>query len=208
MCKWRFIALFALLGTSPLWAEDGPNPDLAYFVDGQTPDSWQWVLSDPGNWWLPVPDSGGRSGGGKVTLDNAGSDTFPNAIRLRWRSSNNWGGATITGREVDISAYEHSAELVIALKVEGRVPRDLAVKMTCGGEQCEASVNVGNHLRQMPRGEWMLLPIPLNCFSAQGLDLSKVTSPFGIGTATRLELHIAEIRLAPMAEDNKGCVTD
>ncbi len=206
MCARLFMALLTLFCTSPVWAEDGPNPDVVYFFDGQTPDNWQWVLSDPDNWWMAVPDSGGTSGGGKVTLANAESDAFPGAVKLNWRGSSNWGGVSIIGREVDLSAYEHTAELAIAVKVESKIPRNLTVKMTCDGENCEATVNVASHLRQMSRGEWMLLPIPLNCFSSKGLDLSKVTSPFSMGTESRLELQIAEISLVPMAEGSAGCV--
>ncbi|HEY7885072.1 MAG TPA: putative glycoside hydrolase [Cellvibrionaceae bacterium] len=194
-----------LLGSLSLSAQQPINPNFFYFTQGQTPDTWQWVLADPGNWWQPIEDAGGKSGGGKVTLSSAGSEQFPGAIKLQWGRGDSWGSATISGREVDLSRFEHSAELVVALKVESRVPGTVNIKLACG-EDCEAEVNVADNLKKLPRGQWMVLPLPLDCFASAGLDLSKVSSPFSVGTQGRFELHIAEISLAPMAEGDEGCV--
>ncbi|UTF61565.1 putative glycoside hydrolase [Gilvimarinus sp. DA14] len=197
--------VFLLLSCSFSWAQQGPNSNFIYFTEGQTPDPWHWVLADPGNWWMPVEDDGGRSANGKVTLTSAKDKDFPGAISLKWKKSDDWGSVTLSGGMLDISKFEQAAELVIAMRVNTKVPATVNVKMACG-EDCEAEVNVADNLKNMKRGQWMALPIALDCFSANGVDLSKVNWPFSIGTAGKLELDIVEISLAPMAEGEEGCV--
>ncbi len=198
------VAVIAAVFCLPLAAQQ-VNPNFVYFTQGQTPDAWEWVLADPDNWWQPVTDEGGKSAGGKVTLASAESEQFPGAVKLVWSGGDKWGSATISGRTLDLSAFEQSAELVIALKVESKVPNTVNVKMACG-ENCEAEVNIADNLKQVTRGQWVALPLALDCFAATGLDLSKINWPFSIGTQGKLELHIAEISLGPMAEGDEGCV--
>lgn len=199
-----FVVLMAVCSV-PVFAQQPPNPNFIYFTQGQTPENWEWVLADPDNWWKPVPDAGGESESGKVTLSDAGSEQFPGAVKLKWGGGDKWGSATISGRTLDLSAFEHSAELVVALKVESRVPATVNVKMACG-EDCEAEVNIADNLKQVTRGQWVAFPLALDCFVASGLDLSKINWPFSIGTQGKLELHIAEISLGPLAEGDEGCV--
>ncbi|MCP8897693.1 putative glycoside hydrolase [Gilvimarinus xylanilyticus] len=186
-------------------AQDSPNPNFVYFTQGKTPGNWQWILSDPGNWWMPIDDSGGSSANGKITLSNAGDEDFPGAVKLKWKRSDDWGAATISGGQVDLAKFEQAAEIAIAMRVMSKVPSVVNVKMACG-EGCEAEVNVAENLKQMPRGQWMALPLALDCFTANGLDLSKLNWPFAIGTSGQLELDIVEISLAPLAEGDEGCV--
>ncbi|WP_020210158.1 putative glycoside hydrolase [Gilvimarinus chinensis] len=202
----RSIYCLALLVLANLcFAQSSPNSNYVYFTQGQTPDPWHWVLADPGNWWMPVEDTGGQSGKGKVSLASAEDKDFPGAISLKWKKSDDWGSVTLSGGMLDLSKFEHAAELVIALRVNSKVPSTVNVKMACG-EGCEAEVNVADNLKNMKRGQWMALPIALDCFSASGVDLSKINWPFSIGTAGKLELDIVEVSLAPMAEGEEGCV--
>lgn len=187
-------------------ADEAPlNPTFMYFAQGQTPDAWHWVLSDPSNWWQPIEANQGKSASGKLTLSSAASERFPGAVKLNWGRGDKWGSASISGLQVDLSAYEQAAELKIAIKVTSRVPSSVKVSMSCG-EDCKADVDVANNLKSMPRGQWMVLPLALNCFAANGVDLAQVTSPFSIGSSGRLELHIAEVSLGAMAEGDQGCL--
>lgn len=186
-------------------ANDVINPDFVYFTQGQTPGTWQWVLADPGNWWQPIPDSGGASAKGKVRLENAGDESFPGAIKLKWSKSSDWGSVSLSGAPVNLAKYEHAAELVLAVKVMTKVPDTVDLMMHCG-EGCEAKVNIAANLKQGPRKQWFALPLALDCFTANGLDLTKLSGPFSLGTGGKFELHIAEISLATLAEGDQGCV--
>jgi beta-glucosidase len=181
------------------------NPTFMYFTQGQTPGAWQWVLSDPDNWWQPLEANEGRSGAGKVSLSSAASEQFPDAVKVKWGRSDTEGAVAISGQTINLAKFEQAAELVIALKVESRVPRSVKVKMSCA-EDCESAVDIADNLKALPRGKWVALPLALDCFAASGLDLSQVTSPFSIATNGALELHIADISVGSMAAGDEGCV--
>jgi beta-glucosidase len=181
------------------------NPDFLYFSKGDTPDGWHWVLADPGNWWMPLQGNEGVSEGKKLVMEPSDSPKFTGAIKLAWSKKENWGGAIITGRSVDLSAYENTAELVLALKLDTRARKPVYIKMTCG-DKCEAQVAIHDHLKKATLNEWFALPIPLDCFVAQGADLKNITSPFSVGTDGRMVLHIAEVSVRAMAADDEGCL--
>lgn len=183
------------------------NPDYAYFYYGDTPDNWQWVLADPGNWWKPLAGNEGVSGGGKLTMASADSPKFPGAIKLVWSKGKEGdrGDAVITGRTVDLSAYEDKAELMLALKLETRSANHVYVKMLCG-DKCEGQVAIHHHLKKMKQDEWFALPIPLDCFAEQGVNLKNITSPFVITTTGEMTLDVAEVSLRPMAKGEEGCI--
>ncbi|HEX7027613.1 MAG TPA: putative glycoside hydrolase [Gammaproteobacteria bacterium] len=190
------------------WAEQAEvNPDFAYFFNGDTPGGWHWVLADPGNWYMPLEGNEGVSAGGKLTMTAPDSPEIPGAIKLVWKGTREWasGAATIAGRTVDLSAYEHTAELALALKLDQRTRKPVYVKMACGDE-CAAEVPVHHHLKKMNKKGWFALPIPLDCFVAQGAKLKNITSPFGIITEGKMVLHIAEVSIRPMAEGDQGCL--
>lgn len=199
-----FVAICTLSSTLA-FAQNGPNPNFVYFSEGQTPGNWGWVLGDPGNWWMPLGDEGGVSGKGFLTLAPANDKTFPGAMKLTWAKTDAWASATLSGGMLDLSALEHKAELTLALKVESSVPTTVNVKMACG-EQCEAEVNIADNLKQAQAGQWFALPLALDCFTANGLDASKINWPFSIGSSGPLELVVAEISLAAMADGDQGCV--
>lgn len=180
------------------------NPRYSFFTAGGTPGAWQWVLSDPSNWWLPIAENTGTSKGGKVSISPSDDETFPGAVKISWSKSPEYGVASITGFTTDLAAFEQKAELSLAVKLEKRGGYT-TLKMTCG-TNCEGSVNITDHLAQAKLNTWFALPIPLDCFAAKGVDFSKVTQPFSIGTDSNMILHIAEIRVAAMKGDEQGCV--
>lgn len=183
------------------------NPDYAYFYYGDTPGGWQWVLADPGNWWMPLADNEGVSGTGKLAMTAGDSKEFPGAIKLVWSKGKDGdrGDAVITGRTVDLSAYEDKVQLMLALKLETRSAKHVYVKMLCG-DKCEGQVAIHHHLKKMKQNEWFALPIPLDCFVEQGVNLKNITSPFVISTTGEMVLDVAEVSLRPMAKGEEGCV--
>lgn len=202
-----FLFGFALIVNGTAHSEQAEvNPDFAYFYFGDTPGGWHWVLGDPGNWWMPLEGNEGVSGVEKLTMSASDSPEFPGAIKLVWKSTREWasGNAVITGRTVDLSAYEHTAELALALKLDERTSKPVHVKMACG-DKCEAQVPIHHHLKRMNKKGWFALPIPLDCFVAQGANLKNITSPFSISTEGKMVLHIAEVSVRPMAEGDEGC---
>nr|WP_269815533.1 putative glycoside hydrolase [Algibacillus agarilyticus] len=114
----------------------------------------------------------------------------------------------MVGSPVDLSNYENSAEYAIAIKVISRkVPQKVFFKVNCG-KDCSGQVDISDSLKKAPRNKWFVLPVPLNCLSMKGVDLSKIDWPFSLATADSLEIHLAEARIAPLAKGTQGCVDD
>ncbi len=197
------------------------NPDLTYFTKGDTPGSWQWVLQDPGNYWMPLEGNQGASAAGKVALEPSDAAEFPGAVKATWDKVNlhdkgNWGGLTITGGTVDLSPYEHTGELMLVVRVDAKPKKDVKLKMQClpekEGDKCEAEVFIASHLKSATPQQWFALPIPLDCFVEQGaktnFSLKKIKTPVEIGTEGKMVLHIAEISIQKMAPGEEGCTTN
>jgi len=201
----RLMFLSALLLTPALTlAAETPNPNYVYFSAGDTPENWAWVLSDPDNWWQPLAGNDGQSAQKKVRIAPASFQSENDAVNIHWSKHSSWGSAAISGREIDLSGYENAAELSVALQVKKRSKSEVKLSMNCG-ENCGGEVQIGHILNKAPLDQWFLLPVPLNCLSQSGADLSKIISPFSIGTTGSLELEIAEIQVMPLADGDKGC---
>lgn len=203
----NFLLLIATALLAPLVSAEGSkvNPSYTYFSKGDTPENWQWVLSDPSNWWMPLGGNEGQSGSKRLTMGAAGDSQFPGAIKLVWSKKGSWAGASIVGRTIDLSAVADKAELQIVVRVDGNIAKDVSVKMNCG-ENCQAEIPIGSNLKKIKPKQWAVLPIALDCFVAQGADLSKINVPFAIGTTGKMTLEIADISVRAMVAGDEGCV--
>jgi hypothetical protein len=210
-----FFACFILLAGGNAFAV---NPNLTYFANGDTPDGWFWVVQDPTNYWSQLEGNQGASAGGKVTIGPSDAPEFPKAIKAVWDKGpapdKNWGGLTITGRTVDLSAYEHTGELMLVVRVDAKPKKDVKLKMQClaekEGDKCEAEVFIASHLKKATPQQWFALPIPLDCFVEQGganFNLKKIKTPVEIGTDSKMVIHIAEISIQKMAPGEEGCTS-
>lgn len=177
-----------------------------YFTKGDTPNNWQWVISDPSNWWMPLDANTGTSASGKLSIKPSEDQTIAGAVKLEWNKKSNWAGIGIVGENANLAPYEKTGKLVLALKVEKGIPRGIEIKMHCG-DDCSATLDISKHLRKAAKNTWFALPIPLDCFSEQGVDLSKINKPFEIGTTSKLTLHIGEISIQQMDETDQSCAS-
>ena len=181
------------------------NADYVYFTNGDTPDNWTWVAADPSNWWVPIEGNEGKSKSGKVKIKPIDFKGKGDAVTISWSRKDNWGNMALQGRTVDLSKFEKTGELAIAIKMDKKPNKPVKLTLECG-ENCKAEIQIKDMLREAPVGQWFALPIPLDCYKQKGADLSKVTSPFSIGTDGILTISIAEIRLQQMASGDQGCI--
>jgi hypothetical protein len=191
--------------------------DLSYFANGDTPGAWHWIVADPANYWIAVEGNQKVSEAKKVTLEPSDAPEFPGAVKVTWdrvdlpSKKGNWGGLSIGGHTVDLSAYEHTGELVLAMKVDAKPKEDVKLKMLCNpekdGDKCESEISILHNLRSAKLKEWFLLPIPLDCLVEAGTNFSlkKIKTPFEMGTSARMIVHIAEISIQKMAPGDEGC---
>ena len=67
------------------------------------------------------------------------------------------------------------------------------------------TVNYIPLLKDIPKGKWISLPIPLNCFKSENFDISKIASPLVISTAGKFTLSLANVHLEKRAAEDVGC---
>jgi beta-glucosidase len=78
--------------------------------------------------------------------------------------------------------------------VEKPPTRSVTLSMGCG------AVELTSLLRDLPKGEWRTIHIPLRCFAKAGADMSRIDTPFRLSTDGELQLRLADIELVPALE--------
>jgi beta-glucosidase len=95
------------------------------------------------------------------------------------------------GQPVDLSRDGQTHALAIAFMVESAPTAPVALRIGNG------AVDIASLLHALPAGEWKTIRVPLRCFAAAGADLSRVDTPFRIGTSGALGIRFADIELVP-----------
>ena len=92
-----------------------------------------------------------------------------------------------------LSTYRDAA-LVFDLRVLRAPDRTVALDMRCG-DACRGALDITRPLRALPLDAKRTLKLPLGCFAAAGVDLSRVDQPFGLSTSAAFAADIAHIRI-------------
>lgn len=168
------------------------NPD-RYLVDGKMQEPWKLVLRDAGG----EAQAGGAaiaSPRGALTLSLVDAAGVQGAARgLAWSGP---AEAAVTGPAADLTRQANGD---MALLMTYRVDQAPAGPVRLGlGKTWVALDEV---LKAAPAGEWRTLKVKLACFRRDGEDLAAVASPVSIGSAGKLGLSVAELRLAPNQND-------
>ncbi len=82
MNKCILILIFMSLGF-PVVAQEKINTNFFYFLNGETPGYWGWVIRGDGNWWKPIEDTGGQSASGALKIENADDPEISSALKLK-----------------------------------------------------------------------------------------------------------------------------
>jgi len=106
---------------------------------------------------------------------------------------------------VDISR-ESNGNMVLAFDVAVDTPPSGRVMLGMGcGEACGAEIDLTGTLSDLAVGEWQSLLVPLRCFADEGVDMSRIDTPFSISTAGALAIRFSDVRLATVAEEGIVC---
>lgn len=98
---------------------------------------------------------------------------------------------------IDLSRYKKS-DLVLEVTVrlpEGFKPsinKPVYLSMGCG-DDCQGKVNITQALLALKVKEWSTLNIGLQCFEKNGSNLTKVTQPFALSTASKLTIDFMNV---------------
>lgn len=126
---------------------------------------------------------------GDIVADVVDSDKLQEGAR-RYAFTGH-GRVTITGPTVDLTP-----NAAMSLRVEYRVDRKPAswVAMKLGDGNAKM-IDVTELMRSSGEGAWQSLVIPLSCFKQQGVDLSRVSTPFAMEAGGPFQISISGVRL-------------
>jgi beta-glucosidase len=94
--------------------------------------------------------------------------------------------------------------LLVRLRREGDVPKDLKLGVACGAG-CAGSVDFADTLDDVPAGKWQTVGVPLKCFAKNGADVSKVNEALTLETEGKLDLAFSQVKLGTVADKTLSC---
>jgi beta-glucosidase len=154
--------------------------DGIYFARGATPPGWS--LAPSGGATVRSIDRRGQEDTRLVTFSGAGEQAF----------------AMTSAQPLDLSRETNGQlSLLVDYRVDEKPSGPVAVALG------QATLPVTGALST--KGQWQTLTIPLGCFARAGSDMSKITRPFAISTAGRLQIAISDIRIASAAVPQDKC---
>lgn len=180
------------------------NADYFYFFNGQTLGSWGLTLGDASNWVLAVSGLQGESKDNQIVMSPATYKTTDDAINLKWSRKKGKGQFAIYGPPIDLTNIEHRAALTMEVKVITKPKKGVSIGVDCG-YPCRGELQVHKMFRELEKDKWITVPIPLDCFSAKGLDVSKINAPIIIASEGKFEIELANIRMELLPEGTKTC---
>lgn len=198
----KLLAVVSLLTIPAVWA-DSLDPRM-YYLDKGLPIQRGILLGDPSNWGLTIEGRAGKSAKGKVEVMPADLKGNGDALQIKWSKKSEQGNFGLYGAPVNLAPYVQAANLVIDLKVDVTPDMPVTIGMDCG-YPCGAQIALNPLLKEIPKGQWISLPIPLNCFKSENFDISKIAGPLVISTAGKFTLSIANVHLEKRSAEDVGC---
>lgn len=208
--KQSILFTLLILVLSPLagYAQQELNPTFFYYINGKTVGGWSLQVSDESDWGgVKATDSIAVSAGGKVEISSANYVGEGDAVRVTWDRRKKRGQFSVYGPHIDLSSVKDVAAITFDIKVERAPNKSVDIAMDCGWP-CRAQFNIAKNLRKAPRNQWFIMPIPLNCFTGDNFDLSKINGPLLLSTEGRMEILIANIRVEALPEGDPGCANN
>lgn len=197
---------FICLSHQALANEQKLNSNYFYFFNGNTVGAWSLVLGDQDNWMLPVNTPNAESEGKQIELSRTDYKDKGDALNLKWSRKKGQGNFAIYGPPVDLSALENRAALTMEIMIKRKPKGSVSLGMDCG-YPCRGEITIHGMLRKLDIDKWTTFPIPINCFSANGLNVSKINAAFMLSADKPFEVQIANIRLELLPEGSPTCAS-
>lgn len=206
LCATVLLGLYAQTTQAEDAAKPAVNPNFVYMSEGKAVSGWGIQLGDPESWSTPVDASRkGKSASGKLSIEPIDFQATGDALKLSWSPRKAIKGVfSIYGTAIDLSKFENQGAIVFDMKMDMKPDKDVTFGMDCG-YPCRSEMHVSAMLKDLKKDEWTTFPIPLNCFTKEGLDIKKINGPVVISTDGRLGLTITNVRLQKLPEGEKGC---
>jgi beta-glucosidase len=98
--------------------------------------------------------------------------------------------------------FQVNSALSMLVRVDKVPTNNVELTMNCEGfgdteGSCRASINIKEHIKALPIGEWSNLTVDLNCFAKAGIKFGQVVEAFALQSKGELKLGLAEIKYQP-----------
>ncbi len=199
----KLIIVSSLFFVSSTNSTETVNSKFVYLQENKVISPWIASVGNKANWYVPAKEDRLATIGGdlKVAFND---QTKLSGIALQWNSKTDIASFSLSGPIIDLSKIEDAVVLMFDIYIESKVKEPIAVAMGCG-DPCKGKVHIRKLLTKQTRKKWLTIPIPLNCFSKNGADLTKINAPFIIETKGKLKIRLKNIQLARSEKSDLGC---
>ncbi|MES1158391.1 MAG: exo 1,3/1,4-beta-D-glucan glucohydrolase [Terricaulis silvestris] len=165
-----------------------------YFDAGAAPSPWMLTLIDANGARSTVPSTSSTAQISGLSLSRVDHLHQEDALMANWGGSAR-AGLAISGAPVDISRQTNGdMSLLIELRVSAAPTGP--VSLTASDTHNRGGVDLTQALTAAQGHGWTTIPIRLSCFSARGVDMSQVTTPFELSTSGALGVAVSAVHLA------------
>ena len=172
----------------------------SFFAAGKPGSGWEWVAgaaNPPVPGLRPIPGGVGMAANGALRLAATDHSAQEDSRRLTWGG----GSALSIGLSIDNSGRapidlqrESNGQLSLAFdyRVDQAPTAPVVLAVQCGAG-CRGTVPL--MLTAAPVGQWRHAKVLLSCFARTGAHMDRVTTPFSLETAGKLELSVSNVHL-------------
>lgn len=177
----------------------------SYFAAGRPAPGWQLAVGDGDAARTILATALGNSQADVLEVSAIDHAAQQDARLVKWSGS---GPATLALQGEAPIDLQREANSQLSVTLDYRVDAAPTAPVTLGiecGTGCRGDLPIHAQLKRAAAGEWHQLKLPLRCFQSKGADLRRVTAPFLLTTAGKLELGIANVRLEPGPDHATAC---
>ena len=113
-----------------------------------------------------------------------------------------WDDLIFTHLSARVPSSESCAEHHFLINPYDMMFEEITALSLAGGK--EASIPVQSLMTAAP-GTWGRFAVRLSCFATAGVDMTKVSQPFALGTADALGIDVSQVRIASAPEASGTC---
>jgi beta-glucosidase len=177
------------------------------FTRGKVPTPWMLMYTDAEGGVQPISSIPSTVAAGRILVSRVDHEVQEDSLRLQWQGSGPAGVAFNTQEPVDF-ARETNGEMLMVITARVSTPPSSAVEfgVRCG-DDCTATVPIGEALGQAPRDSWQRIAIPLQCLAKGGAEMGKLTTGASLRTDGALDISISRIALGMDADRKVACGT-
>jgi beta-glucosidase len=174
---------------------------------GKVPTPWMLAYTDADGGVQPISSIPLTVTGGRMSVSRVDHEVQEDALRLQWQGEGEAGIAFNAAEPVDFGR-ETNGEMLMVMTVRVSAPPAAPVEfgVTCG-DDCAASVPIGDALSQAPKNSWQRIAVPLQCLAKGGAEMGKLTTGASLRTSGTMDIAISRIALGMEADRKVTCGT-